>query len=505
MIKNNFQLIKSVSFSLFLILCLTTLSPDAKAQKNGQAVSLPNTPAANRLNQWLTVRNKGDFEAIRQFFAANMELELLQRLPAETRAANIKTQFHVDGKLHILKIESSGAQEISVLARTELTELWTRVAIKVTGENPDKISDFVNAPAAPPEDEPKLTTDAQMLKWLDGYVEKLSGADAFSGTVLVGKGDRMIFKKAVGLASRSFNAPNRIDTKFNLGSMNKMFTAIAVARLAEKGKLSFEDTVGKHLPDYPNKDVREKVKIHHLLTHTGGISDYFTPKYFETSKERFKEIKDFLPLFSNESPQFEPGTKWDYSNGGFMLLGAIVERVSGQNYFDYVRENVYRQANMPNTDSYELNYDTTNLALGYTMKDENDRFLPGSSRANNLFSHVVKGGPAGGGYSTAPDLFNFARSLKNYKLLSPESTKNLLAGKAEVPGSGGKTKYAYGFYVWDLSGKRIVGHAGGFLGVNSWLDVYLDDGYTVIIMSNYDPPIANRMATKLRQVIGGIK
>jgi CubicO group peptidase (beta-lactamase class C family) len=186
-----------------------------------------------------------------------------------------------------------------------------------------------------------------------------------------------------------------------------------------------------------------------------------------------------------------------YSNAGFMLLGAIIEKVSGQDYFSYVREHIYKPAGMNDTDAYELDRDTPNLAIGYTNENEEGRFIPGP-RANNLFRHVVKGGPAGGGFSTAPDLLKFANALVGHKLLSQRYTDIVTTGKV-VAGPG--LKYGYGFFCSEVNGRRTVGHSGGFSGINSQLDIHLDTGYMIIAMSNYDPPIAQQIVTKIGQII----
>src|SRR5262249_4709465 len=207
---------------------------------------------------------------------------------------------------------------------------------------------------------------SDLAKNLEAFLEKQVASDQFSGSVLVMKGDQPIFKKAYGLASKAYQVPNRIDTKFNLGSMNKMFTAVAVAQLAEQGKLNFSDTISKHWPDYPNKEAGEKITIHYLLTHTSGLADYFGTEFMKSSRDRFRKIDDYLPLFVNKPLQFEPGKRFRYSNAGFMVLGGIVERASGQNYFDYVRDRIYRPAGMVNSDCYSLDQETPNLAIGYT-------------------------------------------------------------------------------------------------------------------------------------------
>jgi clostripain len=338
-----------------------------------------------------------------------------------------------------------------------------------------------------------------IAKQIETFLDKQVASDQFSGSVLVMKGNKPIIKKAYGLASKAYQAPNRPDTKFNLGSMNKMFTAVAILQLADQGKLGLSDSIIKHWPDYPNKTAAEKVTIHHLLTHTSGLSDYFGNEFMKSSRDRFRKIDDFLPLFVNKPLEFEPGKRFRYSNAGFMVLGGIVEHVSGQNYFDYVREHIYRPAGMNNTDCYELDQETPNLAVGYT------RGRPGAggkSKAwkNNIFLHVIKGGPAGGGYSTAEDLVAFATALRTHKLLSPKLTEVLWTGKVAV-GRSGNAKYAYGFFDDKENGKRIVGHGGGFMGINSQLDIYLDSDYTVAVMSNYDPPAAQRIADELRKLI----
>jgi D-alanyl-D-alanine carboxypeptidase len=311
------------------------------------------------------------------------------------------------------------------------------------------------------------------------YVADLAARDVFSGVVLVARGDEVILKEAYGLANRSFEVPNQVDTKFNLGSMNKMFTAVAILQLAEQGKLSLDDRIVDHLPDYPNQAVAGRVTIHHLLTHTSGMGDFFTDAFFATSKTRFRDIADYLPLFVDAELQFEPGAQFSYSNAGFMVLGLIVEAAAGQSYFDYVREHIYEPCGMANTDAYEQDDVVPNLAVGYTRE--------GAGRGefkNNAYTGVLmKGSPAGGGYSTVEDLFRFSRALLNHELLSPESTGTLLGGKVSM---GKDTTYAYGFVDRTVEGHRVVGHGGGAPGISSNLDIYLDLGYTVVVLTNTD-------------------
>jgi CubicO group peptidase (beta-lactamase class C family) len=491
--RTRLNFISSATLSLLLLVVGIPIQAQTSAQN--KVPSVPDTPAGRRLSEWLRLYKGGDFDAIRNFMTATYAKPILEQAPVDLRAAYLVGASHTNGEVKIIAIEKSSDDEIVALGETALTELQSRLTVKVAPEEPHIITAISNIPIRPAN--ARKLSQAEFARWLDGYLKRLTTADVFSGSVLIARDGKPVFQNAYGLASKAYNVPNRLDTRFNLGSMNKMFTAVAVAQLVEQGKLSFDDTVGKVLPDYPNREVAEKVKIHHLLTHTSGLADYFTPEFFGASKERFKAVKDYLPLFVDKPLLFQPGERMSYSNAGFMLLGAIIEKASGQDYFSYVREHIYKPAGMKDTDAYELDRDTPNLAVGYTNENEEGRFIPGP-RANNLFRHVVKGGPAGGGFSTAPDLLKFANALVGHKLLSQRYTDVVTTGKVDA---GPGLKYGYGFFCSEVDGRRAVGHSGGFSGINSQLDIHLDTGYTVIVMSNYDPPIAQQIVTKIGQVI----
>lgn len=339
--------------------------------------------------------------------------------------------------------------------------------------------------------------DAELARQLEVFCDQLAAADQFSGVVLVARDGTPILQKAYGLACRGYAVPNRIDTKFNLGSMNKMFTAVAIGQLLDQGRLALDDVVGKQLPDYPNKDVAAKVTLHQLLTHTSGLGDYFNDKFTESNRNRYRAVKDYFPLFASEPPAFEPGQRFRYSNAGFIVLGAVIEHVSGQDYFNYVRDHVCTPAGITDTDCFEMDRDTPNTALGYTRMGPEG--VAGPLRTN-VFLHVFRGGPAGGGFSTAPDLLRFDRALRGHKLLKPETTALFLEGKVAI-GPGGK--YAYGFQDLTHNGHRVVGHGGGFAGLSDQFDMYMDLGYTVIVLGNTDPPAAGRVAAKARELIAG--
>jgi len=334
------------------------------------------------------------------------------------------------------------------------------------------------------------------LKQLGAYLEKLAAADLFSGVVLVARDAKSTFQKAYGLASRAYNVPNKIDTKFNVASINKMFTGVVVAQLAENGRLSFDDPVGKHLPDYPNKDVAEKVTLHHLLTHTSGLGDCLDNLRYLPVREKTRRVRDYFPLFEKDPLTFEPGARYEYSNVGYILLGAVIEKVSGQDYFAYMSERVFEPAGMADTGFYELDQDTPGIATGYEPKLVGNQL----TMLNNTHRLPMKGCPAGLGYSTAPDLLRFDQALRAHKLLSRKSTETLLAGKVKL-GPEAAAKYAYGFFDEPVHGRRIVHHGGGFAGIDTQLDMYLDQGYTVVVLTNRPWVTGQRVKDRIRELL----
>jgi len=319
------------------------------------------------------------------------------------------------------------------------------------------------------------------VKPLIDAIADLGSTGQFAGAVLIAKDGAPLFTDAFGLASRSPDVRNRTDTKFNLGSMDKMFTAVATMQLVEQGRLSLDGRISDYWPDYPNQGVAAKVTIHQLLVHTSGMGDCFEGDFFTTPKDQLRTLQGYLPLFVHEPLQFQPGARFAYSNEGYIVLGLIIEKVTGQSYWDYVKQNVFRPSEMSHTGAYQLDTEVPNRAIGYTTLDAQGNET--GTLADNTPLMPIKGTPAGGGYSTVEDLLRFSSALLSYRLLSPESTELLLAGKVEVTEG---SQYAYGFFDRTIAGQRVVGHSGGAPGVCNFIDMYLDAGYAVVVLSNTD-------------------
>jgi D-alanyl-D-alanine carboxypeptidase len=301
----------------------------------------------------------------------------------------------------------------------------------------------------------------------------------FSGAVLIARNGKPVFAQAYGLADREHKIPNTLKTLFRIGSMNKMFTAVAVLQLAQQGKLGLDDPLGKYLTDYPNRDVSTKVTIRHLLTHTGGTGDIFGPE-FDARRRELRTLQDYVKLYGNRGLSFEPGTQSEYSNCGFILLGAIVEKVSGESYYDYVREHVYGPAGMTSTGSEPEEPAIAGLSIGYTATGAANGLRP------NTGMLPYRGTSAGGGYSTVGDLLSFTNAIQQNKLLNAHYTEVLTVGKVKTPGG----LIASAFADYSINGIRCFGHAGGSIGMNGDLEVCPAPGYVVIVLANMDPPAA---------------
>jgi CubicO group peptidase (beta-lactamase class C family) len=335
-------------------------------------------------------------------------------------------------------------------------------------------------------------SDPQLVQGLRETLAKLVAEDKFSGAVLLAKNNAILLERAYGYADHAFNVKNDINTKFNMGSMGKMFTGVAILQLAQAGKLSLDDKLVKYLPNYPNKAVANSVTIRELLTHTSGLGDFFGPEFAAANMSRFESLESLLPLFGDKPLLFEPGSKWSYSNAGYIVLGLVIQQVATESYYDYVKQHIFDPAGMHDTGNWPADADVPDRALGYTTMGST-----GTVRKSNIFL-LQRGGSAGGGYSTVDDLLRFAEALQNRKLLNEQFTAMEMTG--QVPTGIPGVKYGFGMEERMVDGTRIVGHGGGGPGIESVLEMYPTLGYVVAIMTNYDQamsPVNNRLRAAL--------
>jgi CubicO group peptidase (beta-lactamase class C family) len=323
-------------------------------------------------------------------------------------------------------------------------------------------------PTGPGRTRPAPISQAELVRRLTTSVDSLAKAGQFSGVAVLAKTGIPVFQHAYGMADRERGIANNLETAFNLGSINKVFTQIAILQLQAVGKLDLDSTLAAYWPDYPNKEVARKITIRQLMQHTSGIGGNIFAPPVGGKRNDIRSLKDFLPLFVNEPLQFEPGTSNVYSNAGYLVLGLLIERLSGQDYYTYVRQHILEPAGMGRTGSFFVDSLPPNTAIGYTRGDQNAP--PAAPVLPNTQQLPGRGSSAGGGYSTAQDLLKFLQALREHRI-----PNGLPAG---------------------------LGIAGGSGGINAVVEGDLPGSYDLVVLTNLDPPAAMRVARMTREWLG---
>ena len=452
-----------------LALLLAALLPlSAQAQSTppaeGKRIAAVGDPARLALEVWLEAFNTHDrarLEAFRDRYQPTFDVDGMLGFHAQT------------GGFRLLRHEPSAPGSAQALLQEAGSDTVARVTVTLAEGKPLALD--IEAVERPADLRIPRLDQAGAIAALAAQADAAAAEDAFSGVLLVARGDEVLLQRAWGLADRAAGTPVTLDTRFRLGSMNKMFTAVAVLQLVEAGRLSLEGSVGQSLPGYPNADIA-KVTIRQLLTHAGGTGDIFGPA-FDQHRLSLKTHDDYVRLYGARGPTHPPGQAHEYSNYGYVLLGAIIERASGLSYEDYVARHVFAPAGMHDTGALPEDVDVPGRARAYTRKD--------GAWVDAADTLPYRGTAAGGGYSTAADLLKFARALRAGILLSPASLAE--ATRRQTPW------YGYGFMVGQRHGVAGFGHGGGAEGMNASLGIFPAQDTVVIGLANLDPPAVERL------------
>ena len=313
-------------------------------------------------------------------------------------------------------------------------------------------------------------------------------ADGPGAAVLVAQKGKIIYQKAVGMADIELGVPLRTDHVFRIGSVSKQFTAMAILQLMEQGKLSLEDDITKFIPDYPTTG--KHITVEHLLTHTSGIKSYTDMKEWDDMTRR----KDFTPgelvdYFKNQPMDFEPGTKWQYNNSGYILLGFIIEKVSGITYQEYIIKNMFQPLGMTHSYYGDVKPLIKNRANGYSQSDVSGTY------ANAEYLSMTQPYAAGSLLSTVEDLYTWTKALHNGKVVKSESFKKAIT--PYILPSGSNTHYGYGLSTGNLLGVTTIEHSGGINGFLSNLVYVPGDDVCVAILTNCDGEPPSGLADKI--------
>lgn len=475
-----------VALALAAVVCVASASASPKAtlpdtpqgKLGGALIEHVNTDSPERIRSWAPTILSPDMDAAEQ-------AGFITSLAEATRDSGgvDLTDAHEQHGMFILTVKARRGG---------------RLAVFVLGSDAAHPGRFAHAEMVPMDDPslyadwPKAAIPREELKRLvHATLDKLVRANDFSGCLTVAAGSETVIDECRGLAERRFGVPIDRQTKFHIGSMDKMFTAVAIAQLVEAGKLSWDDTLARRLPEYPDHEAAKKITVWQLLHHTAGLGDFFVPEFFQ-QREKFVNAADYLDLIARQPKVSEPGGDWNYSNAGYVLLGRIVENVSHENYFDYIGRHVFAPAGMLASGFDNLDDITPKLAVGYFHEG-----LFSSEWKADWMKIPLKGGPAGGGYSNNADLLRFARALREGKLVQPATLAKMFDG--EVPaGPGG---YAAGFGDRLSHGQHVRGHAGGIEGTDANLAMIWERNADVVLTSNEGPGRAWLLAERIADLL----
>ena len=444
----------------------------------GSAAPASDSPVLQVFRQWLDAFNSGDPARITAFWQKYQP-------GAQSRTQGDLQLKQMTGGMKLLKIvEDNGTHLVALMQETNGG--YSESTLDLSYTDPAVIRGIRGHPVPPPGgSEPAASNDEDLAHRIPSHVAEMPSESAFSGAILVAHNGSVVLDQAWGMADNGKQVRNTTDTQFCLGSMNKMFTAVAILQLAQQGKLALDDPIGKYWHDYPNRDLASRVTVRELLDHTGGTGDIFTPEY-EAHRLETRTLADYVTLFGDRATRFEPGSRMEYSNYGFILLGRLIELMTGDSYESYVQKHVFLPAGMLHTDSRPEVNRVDDRATGYTHS-------PGGLVPNTA-TLPWSGTSAGGGYSTVHDLLLFAEALQNGKLISPALLKQATTDQTHQG-------YGLGFYVLPEG----YGHGGGSIGINGELHILPERGYVLIALANRDPRMATNMVEFIQSILPGVR
>lgn len=452
-----------------------------------RALELPATVAALRLEALLAEVNGGDARQLEHLVAGSFAAAEQDRAFAARQAAELHRLFELTGGLELRSLEASTSSTLRVLAQGRRTATWHRLSVFTTAAPPDYVAAAppykivglgVEPVTAPAQMAQAGQSDARVHERLDRLMGRLVREGGFSGVVQVQRGDHTIYARAFGEADRATHSPNRLDTRFNLASITKMFTAICVGQLVQAGKLRLGDTVGRWLPEVAGTDLGRLVTVQQLLSHTGGVvgAREAIEKGLEPPRDA-RTVAQMTAAFVHAPLSSRPGQQFDYSNVGYVLLGAIIERVSGESYHAYVQRHVFEAAGMRDSGFQGVPGPRPGrLATGYVD-------VPGRKSQPNTGRLPLVGSPANMAFSTASDMVRFANALQGGRLLRRDLLDQFWTGVTEQPDG---VEYGLGARIEQHDGRRIVWHGGGSPGVTNRFEMVPAEGLAIVVLSNVD-------------------
>lgn len=448
--------------------------PDTASLNEAQKASL------RHLKELLAVVNTGDSPAVVSYLKANTAT------PQAVEEIVTMTGLSGDHRGYdLVRVTTGPGGAVVGIVRNKLTSDVEVVEVKVAPQAPHHILSIQGRFAAASV----AVTEEERLQDIGAYLKRMGDADVFSGAVVIAREGKPVFARAYGYADREKKIPNTADTPFLLGSINKLFTGLAIGQLVEQGTLSYEDSLAKFLPDYPDPQSAKKIKIKHLLSHTSGLGgDIFGPA-FEHSIDKLTNVQAYIEVAERQPLQFEPGTKYAYNSLGFVLLGRVLEIATGQDYYEFMQKHVFAPAGATSASFPLLPRDGVAVVpMAYPYDD---------GWKNQLGTLFRRGSPAGSGIVSALDLLRLSNAMHAGRIVKPETLRLHSSPKPEL----GATNYGYGFGGFSRYSRPFVGHNGLAPGQCTEFGELRDTPYTIVVLSNLTGNTCRDVTAKILRVL----
>jgi CubicO group peptidase (beta-lactamase class C family) len=471
------------------------------------------------INEFASVLASGDQQRFESFAAKAFDPAVLRDTPAVDQAAAIARMYEDTGGLRIDHLAAERPGAILAEAHDAMTGSLQCLTIAFSRHGGQSwIKDIAVKPiyAAGPSLAPPA--DAEIVELLSGIAARFDARGLMSGVLLVAKGDRVLLERAYGFASIAHRDPMTLDTRLNVASIGKVITGVAIAQLVAAKRLSYDDAVGRYLSAPVDETIRKKVTIRQLLSHTSGLGprDYYEFPEWDSARPQLRDIASYLDLIEREKISVgAPQGRFLYSNTGYVLLGAIIEKVTGESFYNYVERHVFLPAGMTSALYAQTDAEIPNIADPLTnlfpIGPNQYRYHLGTPR-RAIYELAARGGPQGGATLTAHDLLRLETALQTGRLISAdrlaEMERPASPSGAGAKGLSGDVREGLGIEVIRQNGHRFFGHTGGDLGVASSIYRYPDRDMTIIILTNRDPRAARVLTSysrslMTRNVIGG--
>lgn len=489
---------KLINRPIFALVCLTVIATTGSAQSLAQA---DRQRIESYGASYCRAINSGDMEsyskAVREIFASSI-LETIGEARLAAQMDQVRKRFgaleYHHSEVIVAKFDTRVSYVMHTYAQIKGKQGWQDFQFRLEENPPHKIKElaFIAEVAEPISLPNGAIGDANTLNWLNEYIDKLIASNDLSGSLLIAQGDRVIYERAFGFADMKRATKITPETRFNMASGSKMFTAIAIAQLVEKGKLSYSDPISKYFPDFPDAAFARKATVHHLLSHTSGVNEYWTDEYTKNWKQ-ITDVKQMLPWVYKVGVAFEPGSRFQYSNSNFILAGLIVEKVSGMDYYSYVRKYITEPIGMTTTGFYLRDATTTNLA----------EFLKKGASGWAVAESGARGTSAGGCYSTPRDMLKFSRGLVAGKLIPKEALA--LSVTSKTRGIKSDMDYGYGFELGNEGQMSSFGHGGITSGVNFAFRYFPAEDLTFVVFNNQDNGAYDDLRKNVVKLITGAR